>query len=579
MKKLFTLAMTGVFALAAGLASAQSSRVAFVEEATQASCPPCATLNPALQDLMNDNPDNSIMISYQVWWPGFDQMYLDNSDEIDERCGDYYTYIFAPQVIMQGDLVTGSGDDGALGNMSQAKIDDINAEDSEFDIVLSGEVLDGMLTVTGSVTASMVADGDFKLRLMVTEDVIYYEDAPGGSNGETEYHHVFKTFIGGSAGIDLENVWAVNDVYTIDESIDLTAFSMYHYEGLEVIAIVQNDDDKFVHQAAKDHDVPVSSSIDNQVNNLEILNLPAQVCSGAQTITPSVKIMNLGNENLTTCDIIYSMNGEADQTYSWTGDLTPWETQTVMLDPLDYTAQEVNLLTTTTSNPNGVVNDNEDNVTQDDSFGLAPSAGLELEIVVNLDCYGSENSWEIKNSNGDVVADNSFSAGDSESEVVENITLDGSDCYTFHFYDTYGDGMNGSYWSDCSTDGSVLVSDANGNVVYDYDGSYWFTEDAQQFEGDATLAIAEVENISSFSIYPNPTSDVAHLAFNLVESKTVRVEVIDLLGKVVFAENFGQLTAGSQLIDVNANEIGSGLYIFNIYADDQKVSERVSIRK
>jgi len=73
MKRIFTL-MLGVAMVVTTvqLTAQQSPRMGFVEEATQASCPPCATLNPGLQTLMNNNSDKVIFMAYQVWWSGFD---------------------------------------------------------------------------------------------------------------------------------------------------------------------------------------------------------------------------------------------------------------------------------------------------------------------------------------------------------------------------------------------------------------------------------------------------------------------------------------------------------------------------
>ena len=108
---------------------AQSPRMAVVEEATQASCPPCATANPPLQALLNQNTDKAIFIAYQVWWPGYDAMYLDNTTEVDWRIiNNYYTSITgAPNIIMQGN----SGAQ-AVSYVTQNRIDNTFAEMSEF---------------------------------------------------------------------------------------------------------------------------------------------------------------------------------------------------------------------------------------------------------------------------------------------------------------------------------------------------------------------------------------------------------------------------------------------------------------
>jgi hypothetical protein len=585
MKKLFTLVMTGFFALASGIAGAQSTRMAFVEEATQASCGPCAISNPGIMTLMNANTDNTIFMAYQVWWPGFDQMYLDNSVEVDERVGDYYSYIFAPQVILQGDF---AGADGGASQLTQTLLDGVTSQDSEFDMTLNAVIENGILDVTGSIDATMAASGDLKLRLMIVEEIIYYEDAPGGTNGETEYHHVFKGFIGGSEGIDLADVWADGDSYAISETFDLANLIIYHFDGLEVIAIVQNDDDKFVHQAIKATDIEITTDFDNSASAVNITGLPTSVCVGEQTLSPIFKLANQGNVDLTSATITYNINGGTDQVMEWTGSISTLGSENVLLDPYTFIATDLNTITATVSMPNGVADENADVInTSEATLGAAPEGGYMVEVEILTDNYGDETYWQISSSNGDVVASGGnpnvgldnigtgtfpppFSAesyGNNQAVSVW-VELPANDCYTFHITDYYGDGFLGA--------GYYQLNDFEGNEIISEDALA--DEEINDFSGEAASKIEEL-NISNFNVYPNPTSDVAHIAFNLVDSKNVRIEVLDLTGRVVYAENMGQLASGSQLIDVDAKQIGNGMYIFNIYAGNQRISERVSINK
>src|SRR5690606_15435173 len=143
--------------------------------------------------------------------------------------------------------------------------------------------------------------GDLRLRLILTEDVIYNEDLVQiGTNGETEFHHVFKKFIPGTAGIMLQNDWVPDDTYSFNETFDLSTLNIYHYDGLEVVAMIQNDDNKFIHQAAKVKDLQITVATDVNAIARDISGLPEAVCTGEQTVNPSVKIQNGGNNTLTS---------------------------------------------------------------------------------------------------------------------------------------------------------------------------------------------------------------------------------------------------------------------------------------
>jgi len=78
-----------------------------------------------------------------------------------------------------------------------------------------------------------------------------------------------------------------------------------------------------------------------------------------------------------------------------------------------------------------------------------------VTLKLEMDNYGNETSWEIRNKNGNKVASGS---GYNDYQVVsKNISLSDDD-YTFTIFDTYGDGMTVG-------DGSYQLSDSKGNVI------------------------------------------------------------------------------------------------------------------
>jgi hypothetical protein len=87
MKKvlLFSLVTIGLLQVSFG----QYQRTVLFEEFTQASCGPCASQNPGFNALLDENSDKTLAIKYQVWWPGFDPMYLQNEPDVDSRVGYY----------------------------------------------------------------------------------------------------------------------------------------------------------------------------------------------------------------------------------------------------------------------------------------------------------------------------------------------------------------------------------------------------------------------------------------------------------------------------------------------------------
>ncbi|MDO1499717.1 hypothetical protein Q2T40_06175 [Winogradskyella maritima] len=85
-------------------------------------------------------------------------------------------------------------------------------------------------------------------------------------------------------------------------------------------------------------------------------------------------------------------------------------------------------------------------------------------VSVTTDRWGSENSWEITDSSGMVVAsDGPYSDGPSgfTETYVTNVTLDDG-CYTFTMFDSYGDGQgSGSYSVSC---GALVAASGSGDL-------------------------------------------------------------------------------------------------------------------
>lgn len=587
MKKIFTLlAICLTLSLTVDL-SAQSQRMVFVEEATQASCPPCASQNPPLQALINANSDKVVFVGYQVWWPGFDPMYEDNPTEVQWRIGEYYTDITgAPNVKVQGV----SAADVPSSGFTQNDINTINAEMSEFDLNLDATINNGMLEISGDATATMEASGDLRLRLIIIEHIITAEDAPGGTNGETEYHNVFKKFVNGPEGIDLADAWAVGDSYEINETFDLSTLNIYNYSEVQVVAIIQNDDTKFVHQAAIADDVEIVTAYTNNSGIKEVLETP-KVCLGEQTVSPIVSIQNTGNADLTSVDIIYSINGGAEQTYAWTGNISTLGSEEVTLDSYTFEAMADNELTVTLANPNGEADEDS----SDDAVTTALPTGAvtnyeTIDIEIQTDNYGYELYWEITDEAGTVVAsggnenvgpngggNQTAAAGNPgaypvNSFITEQVVLPASGCYGVRVVDDWGDGICCAYGN-----GYFRMKDADGNTLVDQ-GAFGATAD-DVVNADLVTSVNELTEVSNLTIFPNPTDANATMNFTLAESMFLNVDVINTLGQRVQRVSAQQFAAGQHTIELNTSELPNGLYYINVSSADKQLTYKVAVSR
>lgn len=122
--------------------------------------------------------------------------------------------------------------------------------------------------------------------------------------------------------------------------------------------------------------------------------------------------------------------------------------------------------------------------------------------------------------------------------------------------------------------------------------SFYFTSTAYAYEQHwfewklscATcnpVSIDAVNNIiSQTAVYPNPTNSVVNFDFYLQESaKNVTIELTNLVGQVVKTKTLNNVNANTKTnANISVADLTSGLYIYTIHANGQKVSNKLMIK-
>lgn len=98
---------------------------------------------------------------------------------------------------------------------------------------------------------------------------------------------------------------------------------------------------------------------------------------------------------------------------------------------------------------------------------------------------------------------------------------------------------------------------------------------------DTTTSVANVgnSNFGGAKVFPNPASGNATLLMNVLQTGTVKINVIDMTGKVAMEVYNGVLTSGEQTIDFNTDRLTSGMYIISITSDKRQKTIRFSVVK
>lgn len=323
--------------LATQVSFGQATRLVLVEEFTQASCGPCAAANPAFDALLGSaaNLSKAVRLKYQTSWPGYDPMNEQNPAEVQTRV-DYYGVDGVPYGVVDGIGI--ANDCGAyLGSPSCLTQGELNTEATitspitlELTHTFSADYQTVSVTaVVTNVSASSFGGSGTRLHVALIEKQIDFASAPG-SNGEETFYNVMRKMLPGANGTNMTAALAPGEsvTYTFN-NVDVPDY-LYNLGRLAIVAFVQNNASKAVHQAAISQPLPISGLPD--IATAASTQGPSGYCE--YELTPAVTITNASDVTITSLTAQVVFNGAVVAAQNWVGSLTQGQSATVTFDPI-----------------------------------------------------------------------------------------------------------------------------------------------------------------------------------------------------------------------------------------------------
>ncbi|MCF6306705.1 MAG: T9SS type A sorting domain-containing protein [Flavobacteriaceae bacterium] len=282
------------------------------------------------------------------------------------------------------------------------------------------------------------------------------------------------------------------------------------------------------------------------------ISIPNIVC-GDTEVNPTITLTNFGTGDITSATIEWNIDGGANTTINFNGNLAQNESEIYNIGPITISAGTLEINATLTD-VNGITDENtaNDNATNtaniDDSY-LTTQVNLEL----TTDDYAEETSWEFRDSNGTVL----YSFGPYQETTDDNTTFNYSfdvsenECYTFEIFDEFGDGIccgfgNGSY--SLTTDNSTIIFSGG-----EFSGDSEITEIG--IGDDLGVSDNLAQNII---MYPNPASELLNINIT-INNQDYTYSIINILGQVI---REGSLNNGVNSVSIN--NIDTGLYFVKV---------------
>lgn len=480
MKKLLSL-FTLSLLIGLGAAQAQTDKVVVLECFTSTTCGPCASTNPALDQLINNNANQLIAVKYHVNWPAAgDPMNLANPSDVSSKVS-YYGINSVPYSAGNGTWI------GHSGYVTQNMINQWVAEQSPVEMQIThyfNDTQDTMFVVVMGRAVADVGSNNLKLNVAIIEKTMEYTTAPG-SNGERIFHNVMKKMLPRPSGESIPALttgdyfafkysWALNYVFDINE--------------LTAVAWLQDGTAKTMYQGCMETE-SFQPYYAKQAKIWTAEHMKERVCSGS--ITPYIIVDNFGSETINTLKINVYNNEELLKTIDWTGNIPTTESAKINIGELTFDVEEASNVTFEIELINGAADDY--------ATATYTCEVEEADLIVNKDFKlyirpgdtPGLNTWEVVNtSTGEVVV----SGGPYENAgtlYTENFSLDHDGCYMLTVYD----GGNTGNTSFSLKGGNKTLFTVNK-----------FTDLKQnEFSFEKNDEVAENSDLD-INIYPNPSN-------------------------------------------------------------------------
>jgi hypothetical protein len=279
----------------------------------------------------------------------------------------------------------------------------------------------------------------------------------------------------------------------------------------------------------------------------------------SSTPVQKVTIYNRGTSTLTSVVLNYSINGGSNLSYTWNGSLTQDKFSTFDM-PVNSTVNGTIIVSISTVN--GGADQRSTNNSASGTFTLPINFAFNT-VVFSLqnDNWGSEISWNLKNSGGTIV----YSGGpytDTSSLpaiITENWTLLSNQCYKLTINDSYGDGI-------CCSSGNGFYNVKNGSTtIVQGSSSFGFGNREERIFSLNNLGNEEFEFIGAVDLYPNPTKDLLNISIAKEIGLPDTFEIYNSVGQVIQKKS----VVNESDLSVNTVKFANGLYFIKIDKDNR----------
>ena len=132
------------------------------------------------------------------------------------------------------------------------------------------------------------------------------------------------------------------------------------------------------------------------------------------------------------------------------------------------------------------------------------------------------------------------------------------------------------------TGGNMLLDLALGDdysVLNDVIPTFFINVEPAENNPNLSIDSKNIENLDRFVVSPNPAAEMASFSFYNNDAKYLSLEIYDLLGNLIYADQFKGFVQSEQTYNVNTSSFNNGVYLYKLSTSNASHSGRLVVNK
>lgn len=282
---------------------------------------------------------------------------------------------------------------------------------------------------------------------------------------------------------------------------------------------------------------------------------------------PRIRVKNTSMIKTQSITFKYGVKGGNLNTWTWTGEILPFESKEIDLAFFDWSGASVGVFTASIEGVNGSPDANAFNNALESGFELTPQYPGDFQVWFKANTKGSETTLSVHQLDGRVIWTRSnFTANQSTKDTVH--LVDG--CYYFKVTDSERNGI--SFWAIPDGTGTLSLRQMTGQIIRSIPGDFG-TEYIQYFTVGHPLSDRTDRSVPEMKLYPNPTQGMVTLEFTAKGSGSLRL--MDMQGRII--ETRAIIESGLLQSDWDLSGFTPGIYLMEYEGPDGRAVQKVVV--